>query len=231
MGRAAPFFDDGAARPAALSALTRIARETGCVVVVSSPGAARRRAAFLGAALGAENLRAAAAVAFPGSGLASPAERQVLEVLQWRFARRPDGATRRWACLDASGDLRTAYVAVARAARAAPGARVALRPRAAFDEWHRLHAVTTLLDAAAAAAPRAPPPAPARPAAFAVPVRAPPPRRRRRRWLRRARRPLAFREVRARPSRARRSASGRPRRRGRRRSSHRRGRCRLVATV
>ena len=37
-------------------------------------------------------MRAAAAGAFPGSGRASPAERQVLEVLQW-LARRPDGAT------------------------------------------------------------------------------------------------------------------------------------------
>ena len=53
VGDAAPFFDDGAARPAALSALTRIARETGCVVVVSST-APRGVAAALGAALGAE---------------------------------------------------------------------------------------------------------------------------------------------------------------------------------
>ena len=172
VGDAAPFFDDGAARPAALSALTHIARETGCVVVVSST-APRGVAAALGAALGAENLRAAAAVAFPGSGLASPAERQVLEVLQW-LARRPDGATRRWACLDASGDLRTAYVDVARAARAAPALASRFVRAPAFDEG-TLHAVTTRLDAAAAAAPRAPPPAPARPAAFAVPVRAPPP--------------------------------------------------------
>ena len=75
-----------------------------------------------GAALGAENLRAAAAVAFPGSGLASAAERQVLEVLQW-LARRPDGATLRWACLDSTGCLRKAYVDVARAARAAGAPR------------------------------------------------------------------------------------------------------------
>ena len=170
VGDAAPFFDDGAARPAALSALTRIARETGCVVVVSST-APRGVAAALGAALGAENLRAAAAVAFPGSGLASAAERQVLEVLQW-LARRPDGATLRWACLDSTGCLRKAYVDVARAARAAPALASRFVRAPAFDEG-TLHAVTTRLDAAAP--PRAPPPAPARPAAFAVPVRAPPP--------------------------------------------------------
>ena len=171
VGDAAPFFDDGAARPAALSALTRIARETGCVVVVSST-APRGVAAALGAALGAENLRAAAAGALPGSGLAPVAERQVLEVPPWP-ARRPAGPTPRWACLDASGDLRTAYLAVARAARAAPALAARFVRAPAFDEG-TLHAVTTRLDAAAAP-PRAPPPAPARPAAFAVPVRAPPP--------------------------------------------------------
>lgn len=169
VGDAAPFFQSGAARPAALSALQRIARDTDCVVVLSSTAPCENVAA-LGAALGAARLRACTPVSFTGSGLASDAERQVLEVLQW-LAGRSDARTLRWACLDATGSLRKAYAAVARAARAAPSLAARFVRVPAFDAG-TLHAVTTRL--AAGLEPRAPPRAPKRAVAFAVPVKAPP---------------------------------------------------------
>jgi len=61
VGDAAPFFQSGAARPAALSALQRIARDTDCVVVLSSTAPCEHVAA-LGAALGAARLRVCARV-------------------------------------------------------------------------------------------------------------------------------------------------------------------------
>ncbi|CAH0379290.1 unnamed protein product [Pelagomonas calceolata] len=100
-----------AAAAASLSALQRITCRTDCVVVVSST-APRRAVAALGRAVGAEKLRATAAVASSGSA----AEREVCEVLQW-VEQRP---ALRWVCLDATGGLCEAYVAGARAAGAAP---------------------------------------------------------------------------------------------------------------
>ena len=98
-----------------LWALRRIVPRTGCVVVLSST-APRGVAAALGGVIGAEKLKATAAVASPGSA----AELQVREVFQW-LNQRPDGATLRWVCLDdATGVLRKAYVAGARAVGAAP---------------------------------------------------------------------------------------------------------------
>lgn len=92
----------------------------------------------------------------------------MLEVLQW-LAGRSDARTLRWACLDASGALRKAYAAVARAALAAPSLAARFVRVLAFYAG-TLHAVTTRL--AAGVEPRAPPRAPKRAVVFAVPVKA-----------------------------------------------------------
>ena len=110
---------DGSAAPArrlrgneSMWALRRIVSRTGCVVVVSST-APRGVAAALGREIGAEKLRATAAVTSSGSA----ADLQVREVFEWLEQWPAD----RWVCLDdATGGLREAYVAGARAAGAAP---------------------------------------------------------------------------------------------------------------
>jgi len=113
--------------------LRRIVARTGCVVVLSST-APRGVAAALGREIGAEKLKATAAVANSGSA----EERQVHEVLQWLDQWPAD----RWVCLDETGGLRAAYARVARAAGAVPvfAARfVSAAP--SFDE-ETLRAVT-----------------------------------------------------------------------------------------
>jgi hypothetical protein len=127
-----------------LWALRRIVPRTGCVVVLSST-APRGVAAALGGVIGAEKLKATAAVTSSGSA----ADLQVREVFEWLEQRPAD----RWVCLDdATGGLREAYVAGARAAGAAPvfAARF-VSAAASFDE-DTLRAVTFDEEAPLAAA-------------------------------------------------------------------------------